>query len=95
MVFPRQFDLKDLDGTNGFCVEEGYEYLGNSVSDAGDINSDGFGDVIIGAPLFTEIGIGRLLQAFPPTPPYVRIRIRRFNSVKYQPINSTSPMLLK
>ena len=24
------------------------------------------------------IGIGRLLRAFPPTPPYVRVRIRRF-----------------
>ena len=30
------------------------------------------------ARLAKKIGIGRLFRAFPPTPPYVRLRIRRF-----------------
>ena len=44
-------DLNSLDGTNGFVVNgiaEG-DFLGSSVSDAGDINNDGIDDVVIGA----------------------------------------------
>ncbi len=47
------FDLSSLDGSNGFVINgtaaEGKRYLGYSVSNAGDINGDGFGDLIIGA----------------------------------------------
>jgi Ca2+-binding RTX toxin-like protein len=50
-VFPALFQLSSLDGTNGF--EIGGEALtdrsGRSVSAAGDVNGDGFGDVIVGA----------------------------------------------
>ncbi|HBE67842.1 MAG TPA: hypothetical protein DDW52_06810 [Planctomycetaceae bacterium] len=44
------FDLGALDGENGFRIE-GYVHRGNAgrVSDAGDINGDGFGDLLIGA----------------------------------------------
>ncbi|PXW88245.1 FG-GAP repeat protein [Nitrosomonas sp. Nm84] len=45
-------NLSSLDGNNGFrldgAIEDGYS--GRSVSNAGDVNGDGFADVIIGAP---------------------------------------------
>jgi hypothetical protein len=44
--------VADLDGTNGFAIlgTTLYSGLGASVSGAGDVNGDGFDDLIIGAP---------------------------------------------
>ncbi|MEH1839380.1 MAG: Ig-like domain-containing protein [Nostoc sp.] len=50
------FNLSDLNGSNGFVLKSPiqsyypYDSLGESVSNAGDINGDGFDDLIIGAP---------------------------------------------
>ena len=43
--------LANLDGTNGFRLdgEAPYDFSGNSVASAGDVNGDGFDDLIIGA----------------------------------------------
>ncbi|RMB12365.1 FG-GAP repeat protein [Eilatimonas milleporae] len=48
--FDDPFDLSALDGDNGFVLSgvSRFDYSGWSVSDAGDVNGDGFDDVIIG-----------------------------------------------
>ncbi|SEQ52200.1 FG-GAP repeat protein [Nitrosomonas ureae] len=49
--FDVTMDLSDLDGSNGFRLdgEVRNDQSGSSVSGAGDVNGDGFDDVIIGA----------------------------------------------
>jgi hypothetical protein len=48
---PKNIDLESFNNTQGFAIHgaNGYEYSGYSVSFAGDVNNDGYGDVIIGA----------------------------------------------
>ena len=49
------FNLSDLTGSNGFTINgvAPFDTSGYDVSDAGDINGDGIGDIVIGAPGFT------------------------------------------
>ena len=49
--FAANLNLSTLDGSNGFKLSgvAAGDYSGRSVSAAGDVNGDGFGDLIIGA----------------------------------------------
>ena len=49
--FAANLELSALDGTSGFQIngEAEYDYSGFSVASAGDVNGDGFSDLIIGA----------------------------------------------
>ncbi|MFQ6060740.1 MAG: integrin alpha, partial [Thermoplasmata archaeon] len=39
-----------------YGVPNGYQYLGTSVSSAGDVNGDGYADIIVGAPGWRPVG---------------------------------------
>ena len=50
-TFGSIIELSSLDGIDGFVIngEAADDYCGRSVASAGDINGDGFDDLIIGA----------------------------------------------
>ena len=54
----KTINLSSLDGSNGFRLDGVAEgnYSGFSVSNAGDVNGDGFDDVIVGAPFADQTG---------------------------------------
>ena len=49
---PPNLDLSSLDGSNGFKLSgvAAGDLSGCSVASAGDVNGDGFADLIVGAP---------------------------------------------
>lgn len=54
-AIPTEFDLNSIDGSNGFVIKGSREFerLGFHQSPAGDINNDGFGDLILSSYQFT------------------------------------------
>ncbi|MEL7448441.1 MAG: hypothetical protein AAFN78_04485 [Pseudomonadota bacterium] len=56
--FPNAVDLPSVNGGNGFALSgiDDSDHSGFSVDAAGDVNDDGFGDIIIGAPQATPGG---------------------------------------
>jgi hypothetical protein len=51
-AFPKRINLSTLDGGNGFRLDGASrnDFSGHSVAGAGDVNGDGFADVIVGVP---------------------------------------------
>ncbi len=58
-MFEPTFNLWDLNGSNGFAINgiATFDESGRSVSSAGDVNGDGFDDLIIGAKYANPNGI--------------------------------------
>ena len=54
----RVVDLTDLSPAEGFVIQgdESFNLAGDSVSSAGDVNGDGYDDVIVGAPFGDDGG---------------------------------------
>ena len=64
--FPADIDLSTLDGTKGFRIDGEFDKgrSGRSVASAGDINGDGFDDLVIGAYLAPPAGRGASYVVF-------------------------------
>ncbi|EDX84665.1 FG-GAP repeat domain protein [Synechococcus sp. PCC 7335] len=66
MTFPAQFDLSSLDGSNGFvinAIDASFNSI-RRVSNAGDINGDGFDDIILGADAADPMQEGKSYVVF-------------------------------
>ena len=65
-MFEPTFNLSDLNGSNGFAINgiAAYDSSGVSVSSAGDVNGDGFDDLIIGAFFADPNGISDAGQSY-------------------------------
>ena len=57
--YPAVIELSSLDGTNGFKINgDADNQIGFSVASAGDVNGDGFADLIMGSPFASPNGVG-------------------------------------
>src|SRR4028118_1080139 len=65
-MFEPTFNLSTLNGSNGFAINgiAANDFSGRSVSSAGDVNGDGFDDLIIGAHLADPNGINGAGQSY-------------------------------
>jgi len=64
--FNASLNLSTLNGSNGFAINgiAAFDWSGESVSSAGDVNGDGFDDLIIGANRASPNGISSAGQSY-------------------------------
>ena len=64
--FSASLELSSLNGTNGFVIKgiDAFDFSGYSVSSAGDINGDGFDDIVIGAEYADPNGVGNSGESY-------------------------------
>jgi hypothetical protein len=63
--FGAALELSSLDGNNGFQINgDEFDFTGRPVSSAGDVNGDGYDDVIIGGPIPKGFGPGAAYVVF-------------------------------
>ena len=67
--FEASLDLASLDGATAFDSRElasigSYDFSGASVAGAGDVNGDGFDDIVIGAPAADRRGVSDIGESY-------------------------------
>ena len=64
--FSASLDLAALNGANGFRLDgvDDFDFSGRSVSGAGDVNGDGFDDLIIGADSANPAGVSNAGESY-------------------------------
>lgn len=83
---PARLNLSDLDGANGFTIagSNSTDSSGTSVAGAGDVNGDGFDDLIIGAPYSDPNNVDNAGEA------YIIFGGASFGSIQFNSVNTIS-----
>ncbi len=84
--FVSDLALASLDGTNGFAIDGvvSPNWVGYSVASAGDVNGDGFDDIIVGGPSVNDFWRRRHHMSCSERPKRVRSVHRRVQPQRHQ-----------
>jgi Ca2+-binding RTX toxin-like protein len=95
-TFPATINLSDINGNNGFVINDniGYEFSGNDITSLTDINGDGINDIIIGAESAspnTKIRAGKAYVIFGNNGTTTNINLSQINGKNGFVINGSQP----
>lgn len=86
-MFPVKFDLKNINGSNGFFIYSPSTPSIVSVDKAGDINNDGYGDIIVGQLNPAGLGGGTSIIFGSANPFAKSVNVDRMNGYFYNRAN--------